>query len=279
MDDHQTIYFYVPAEVRKIRTRLPVLKYGRTDAQFPSRSLHYMAELEVCFRISGEEEYSDDEINGIPYRTPLPHVLFKLPGHRHRYRCEKVRHAFFIHYPTGAPAILEEMGFPVRELFWPLSWNDRMAAIVKEMMHCSGALHAAGTPERIDMLAWQLLVESFLQRDSHPGETGWQEKAIREIASFLQLHYLENINIDSLITLKSLSRRSFFRYWSMFYRESPMEMIRALRINHAKELLLHTGMPVSEISAKLNFNHSVYFIRTFKAYTGLTPLQYRKTQE
>lgn len=47
-------------------------------------------------------------------------------------------------------------------------------------------------------------------------------------------------------------------------------------IQEARTLLAYTALSVSEIAAHLHFENSSYFIRLFRKYTGLTPLQYRE---
>ncbi len=48
------------------------------------------------------------------------------------------------------------------------------------------------------------------------------------------------------------------------------------RINHAKTLLHHTRLPISEITEKCGFSQQSYFTRRFKEATGTTPTRYRK---
>ena len=276
VSDKQTVYHYVPDEVRRIHSLYPVLKYGRTDACFPAKTRFYSEDMEFCLRISSKAEFAEDMVNGKLYRTPFPHVMFKLPRLRHRSNCLETRHAFFFHYGPAAPAALLHEGFPVDELFWPLIWNDRLGEIIEEMMQHSGSLHSPGIPEQVDSLARQLLLECYLQR-SLPAAADRREQAIRAVASYLQLHCTEAIDFDALIARHGLSRRSFFRHWAKFYREAPAEMVRNLRLRHAKELLLRTDLQIAEISARLNFQHTEYFIRAFKSDTGQTPRQYRKS--
>ena len=52
--------------------------------------------------------------------------------------------------------------------------------------------------------------------------------------------------------------------------------IRDRVIREAKRMLSYTSLTVSEIAMELNFDNSSYFIRLFRAQTGLTPLQYRE---
>lgn len=58
---------------------------------------------------------------------------------------------------------------------------------------------------------------------------------------------------------------------------SPKAYIQNKIIQEAKTLLSYTYLSVSEISNKLNFESSSYFIRLFRKKTNCTPLQYRQS--
>ena len=48
------------------------------------------------------------------------------------------------------------------------------------------------------------------------------------------------------------------------------------RVYHAKNLLVHSGMSVSEAAAAVGFNSTNNFIRAFKSSEGMTPGGFRK---
>jgi len=51
-----------------------------------------------------------------------------------------------------------------------------------------------------------------------------------------------------------------------------------LRLERAKELLLHTDMKIEKIANKVGFVNHNYFGQVFKRVTGMTPRQYRQQQ-
>jgi two-component system response regulator YesN len=65
----------------------------------------------------------------------------------------------------------------------------------------------------------------------------------------------------------------------LFKKESGINYViylRKIRIIHSKELLEHTNLKIYEISNKVGYKTSKYFIRVFKNETGLTPNEYRE---
>lgn len=51
------------------------------------------------------------------------------------------------------------------------------------------------------------------------------------------------------------------------------------KIEKAKELLLYDGLPLKEISSKLNYNSAAYLAQQFKKVTGLPPTFFKKLKE
>ena len=50
-----------------------------------------------------------------------------------------------------------------------------------------------------------------------------------------------------------------------------------IRIKNAKQLLVDTSLPLSEIAEKTGFENGYYFSTAFKKEVGLSPSEYRKT--
>ena len=53
--------------------------------------------------------------------------------------------------------------------------------------------------------------------------------------------------------------------------------LNTLRIDKAKSLLKSSNLEIKEVAAKIGFNSSNYFCRLFKRYTGISPAEYKKT--
>ncbi|KRN99957.1 helix-turn-helix domain-containing protein [Companilactobacillus kimchiensis] len=59
---------------------------------------------------------------------------------------------------------------------------------------------------------------------------------------------------------------------------SVLNFLTAQRILSAKQLLLFTQLPISEIATSIGYSDQSQLSRTFKSVTGLSPLQFRKNQ-
>ncbi|MDD9266847.1 response regulator [Paenibacillus sp. GCM10023248] len=69
-------------------------------------------------------------------------------------------------------------------------------------------------------------------------------------------------------------------YFSALFKEQTgftfSEYVTRSRIQKAKELLLQTRLTIADISERVGYQTSKYFIKLFKDYEGFSPNQYRK---
>ena len=92
-----------------------------------------------------------------------------------------------------------------------------------------------------------------------------------------------NENYSKSLHLEDLSRKFYFNpnYLCMLFRRrldtTFSEYIKSVRMNRAKELFESKNVTVSEVSGLVGYRDYSYFHKTFSAYFGITPAQYRKS--
>lgn len=59
-------------------------------------------------------------------------------------------------------------------------------------------------------------------------------------------------------------------------RKSPLQYLNSVRIEKAKDLLLHSDEKIGVIGQIVGIENTNHFIRIFKEKTGVTPLTYRR---
>jgi two-component system, response regulator YesN len=90
----------------------------------------------------------------------------------------------------------------------------------------------------------------------------------------------ENLNLS--LGLKEVSERVHLNasYFSFLFKEQTdltfSEYVTRTRVQKAKELLASTHLPVGDISERVGYQTSKYFIKVFKEAAGVSPSQYRK---
>lgn len=98
------------------------------------------------------------------------------------------------------------------------------------------------------------------------------------------LDYINNNYSDSSLSIQSILKKFYVsesqlrRDIKRFTGMSPNSYINSLRIEKAKNLLLHYKKSVEETSYLCGFSSQFYFSRRFKEYTGYTPSEYKKNR-
>ena len=117
-----------------------------------------------------------------------------------------------------------------------------------------------------DLKAW---ISHNYDRTDHP--------EINKIIRYIHMNYQKTVTVKQLADHVLLAEN----YVSgLFKKKMGINLIGYLhhvRIEKAKELLMHSELPVTEISLEVGFVNDNYFNKIFKRITGLTPGDYRRT--
>ncbi|MDR1377639.1 MAG: helix-turn-helix domain-containing protein [Synergistaceae bacterium] len=94
--------------------------------------------------------------------------------------------------------------------------------------------------------------------------------------AYIDAHYGEDISLDSVADVVSLSSYYFSR---LFKKEVGVNFSRYVlhkRLEAAKRTLEETEDPITDIATSVGFHEGHYFGKKFKKFTGSTPSEYRK---
>ena len=73
-----------------------------------------------------------------------------------------------------------------------------------------------------------------------------------------------------------MSKCHFIRNFQKQLGSSPLQYINRYRIEISKEALKYTNKSINAICIDIGFSDVNNYIRKFKEFNGLTPLEYRK---
>jgi AraC family transcriptional regulator len=84
-----------------------------------------------------------------------------------------------------------------------------------------------------------------------------------------------SLTIGKIAAAAGLSEGYFRRLFHEFYRVSPSQYLRGLRLSHARDLLAEAELTISDIAASCGFSSAYYFSAAFRAATGISPKVWR----
>ena len=133
-------------------------------------------------------------------------------------------------------------------------------------------VHALFSALMIDVL------RLFEHRPEHlPAEDAEMSNQARlaQVKGYMESHYTESLTLRDLCERAMLQKSYFIRQFKAMYGFSPIRYLNMIRIENAMLLLANSEMNITEIAARVGFNHSSYFSETFLQYAGMSPTQYR----
>ena len=101
--------------------------------------------------------------------------------------------------------------------------------------------------------------------------------ALSKILNYIYENYTRELTMNVLSEEFGLSKQHIARLFRQHLHTTTIHFINDLKLSHAKELLCHSVMNVSEIAFYLGFSSPHYFSRLFREKYGVQPKEYIKT--
>lgn len=98
---------------------------------------------------------------------------------------------------------------------------------------------------------------------------------LRPALEYIERNYSRNISLDSMASLCNISSSYFSKLFKRVIEDNFANYINKIRVKTAKEILITTDIPITNIALDLGFEDSGYFIKVFKKQEGVTPSVYR----
>ncbi|MGE6629212.1 AraC family transcriptional regulator [Bacillus sp. NPDC077027] len=105
-----------------------------------------------------------------------------------------------------------------------------------------------------------------------------QTLLVERVRQTLHERYMEDISLEICADQEGTSTYTLSKAFKQVTEKNFIEYLTALRIEKAKELLLHTDKKIHDVSEEVGYRHS-YFNRIFKKQVGMPPGVYRQTHQ
>ena len=105
-----------------------------------------------------------------------------------------------------------------------------------------------------------------------------QEKRFKnQLETWIGAHFNEaNLDIDTFAESMGYGRTTFFKKVKKITGMTPNDYIKRYRMEKAAELITDDTLTIAQISYMVGIDDPYYFSKSFKAYYGVSPTQYRK---
>lgn len=108
-------------------------------------------------------------------------------------------------------------------------------------------------------------------------QISYTPKQISEkVIEYINQYYMKQISMNDIAKKLSFSYRHLARMFKQETGKTISDELNEIRIQHAKRLLVSTGLSINEISKMIGYENECYFSAVFKRYTDITPSEFRK---
>ena len=108
------------------------------------------------------------------------------------------------------------------------------------------------------------------------GQKEHTDDTIKQIQTYIEGNYEEKISVEGLAKKFAISSRNFIRRFKKATQNTPFEYIQRVRVEVAKKSFESSTLSINQVMYNVGYNDEKAFRKTFKKYTGLSPLEYRR---
>ena len=108
------------------------------------------------------------------------------------------------------------------------------------------------------------------------GQKEHGDEAIVKAQIYMEENYARRISIEELAGKFSMSIRTFIRRFKNATLNTPLEYMQRIKVEVAKKTFESSTLNISEVMYHVGYQDEKAFRKTFKKYTGLSPLEYRR---
>ena len=178
-----------------------------------------------------------------------------------------------------------------------LEVNPHLRVVLRELFPAGLPKFLSSEPERLKRCFED--IRRILRKKEEPddillGAMGYRLlcEAARQISPasdlpeklLLALRYIDNrfcsptLNRRKIAAAGGMSMVQLGKLFQENLHSTVNRYVTNLRLEKAKHLLTHTGLPVKEIAGQCGFSYAYYFARVFRENTGVLPGKFRREQ-
>lgn len=102
------------------------------------------------------------------------------------------------------------------------------------------------------------------------------DDAVARAVRFMHANAAEPINVEDVVPISGVSRRSLERRFRMALGRTPRQHLQVVKVDRAKKLLAETDWSMARVASSCGIEHAEHLSRFFRRETGQSPSEYRR---
>lgn len=147
------------------------------------------------------------------------------------------------------------------------------------MLHLIASQHGNDLSTAVaDQMVYNAVRESTAaQRVSIQSRHGMRNDHLSRAIAILQSRMEEPLSPSDLAEMLGISTRQLERLFDKYLNTSPKRYITEMRLHRARNLIVQTEQPITDIAMACGFNSTSHFSKLFRSFYGISPLAQRST--
>ncbi|MEI6085052.1 MAG: helix-turn-helix domain-containing protein [Verrucomicrobiota bacterium] len=172
---------------------------------------------------------------------------------------------------------------PVQSLFAGIVWPELPRPLSCRITDAEGRIsqlarwlyaereHDPAPNRPITTALTQTIVAEYLRLT-----TEHNDPRVGQLRKFMRQHFSRTLTLDDLAAAINLSKFHFIRRYRSLTGRTPMEDLRLIRLEAARDLLLTTNLPLKEIAPRCGLGDEFHLCRLFRRQFRTSPGQFRQ---
>ena len=107
------------------------------------------------------------------------------------------------------------------------------------------------------------------------GQKEHSDEIIKAVQIYMEENFEEKLSVKGLAKKFAISSRTFIRRFKKATLNTPLEYMQRVKVEVAKKSFESSTLNINQVMYNVGYNDQKAFRKTFKKYTGLSPLEYR----
>ncbi len=189
-------------------------------------------------------------------------------------------------YPAGVEhEEWSDAGHPLHSLFFCFACPGMEKMSISVIQDARGIIgeigarmyadrHSSSPAARIQRDAFlQAILAEFLRNLG-----GEDQPMVGQVRQHVRDHIAGRLTLDGLAGVCGLSKFHFLRQYRIATGRTPMEDVRAMRAEYARELVMSTRLPLKEIALRTGLGDEYSLSRVFRRLFDTPPGRYRRNR-
>lgn len=114
------------------------------------------------------------------------------------------------------------------------------------------------------------------RQDAGPAED--EHVRASRVKNHIDTHYAEPVDLEELARVAGVSENHLLRLFRKVVGTTPMAYLAEVRLGHARDLIVHTETPITEIAHSLGFCDGAHLTNRFRQHFGVSPTELRRSR-